>query len=112
MLKCHTSRFYLRDLVVLTRRSVRYVGLLGPKPRREKLVTEVERTNAGWYRKQIDRLHAPAGLDIGAEGPTGIALSIGTEMQGVQAGRGPWAPGFPYAPHYSLSSLYFSAGRT
>src|SRR5258708_25409985 len=109
MLKCHTSRFYLRDLVVLTRRSVRYVGLLGPKPRREKRVTELERTNAGWDRKQIDRLHAPAGLDIGAEGPAGIALSIVAEMQAVLAGRSAGSLRFRNAPIYATSSSVSSA---
>ena len=32
-------------------------------------------------------LHAPAGLDIGAESPEEIALAIVAEMQAVLAGR-------------------------
>lgn len=106
------SHNFLSDLSVLeslARRSVRYVGLLGPKPRREKLVTELERTNAGWDRKQIDRLHAPAGLDIGAEGPTGIALSIVAEMQAVLAGRSAGSLRFRNAPIYATSSSVSSA---
>jgi xanthine dehydrogenase accessory factor len=84
------SHNFLGDLAVLeglAHRSVRYIGLLGPKARREKLMSELERNKAGWDRKQMECLHAPAGLDIGAEGPAGIALSIVAEIQTVLAKR-------------------------
>jgi xanthine dehydrogenase accessory factor len=84
------SHNFLGDLSVLeglAQRSVRYVGLLGPKARREKLMSELEHNKASWDREQMDRLHAPAGLDIGAEGPAGIALSIVAEIQTVLAER-------------------------
>ena len=35
----------------------------------------------------IDRLHAPAGLDLGAEGPGEVAWAIVAEMLAVRRGR-------------------------
>jgi xanthine dehydrogenase accessory factor len=101
------SHNFLSDLSVLesiARRSIRYIGLLGPKTRREKLIAELERNPAGWNRQQIDCLHAPAGLDLGAEGPAGIALSIVAEMQAVLTGRPARPLRFRNAPIYATSS--------
>jgi xanthine dehydrogenase accessory factor len=101
------SHNFLSDLSVLesiARRSIRYIGLLGPKTRREKLIAELERNSTGWDRQQIDCLHAPAGLDLGAEGPAGIALSIVAEMQAVLAGRPARSLRFRNAPIYATSS--------
>jgi xanthine dehydrogenase accessory factor len=84
------SHNFLADLSVLEAlagRSVRYIGLLGPKARRDKLMSQLEQNHASWDREQMDRLHAPAGLDIGVEGPAGIALSIVAEIQTVLAKR-------------------------
>jgi len=101
------SHDFLSDLSVLesiARRSIRYIGLLGPKTRREKLIAELERNSTGWDRQQIDCWHAPAGLDLGAEGPAGIALSIVAEMQAVLAGRPARSLRFRNAPIYATSS--------
>jgi xanthine/CO dehydrogenase XdhC/CoxF family maturation factor len=101
------SHNFLGDLSVLeglAQRSVRYIGLLGPKARREKLMSELERNRASWDRDQMDRLHAPAGLDIGAEGPAGIALSIVAEMQTVLAERSARPLRFRETPIYATQS--------
>jgi xanthine/CO dehydrogenase XdhC/CoxF family maturation factor len=99
------SHNFLGDLSVLeglAQRSVRYIGLLGPRARREKLMSELERNKASWDRDQMDRLHAPAGLDIGAEGPAGIALSIVAEMQTVLAERSARPLRFRQTPIYNM----------
>lgn len=60
-----------------------YVGLLGPAPRRERLLEEL-----GAARDGIEsRLHGPAGLDLGGRGPGPIALAIVAEIQQVLAAR-------------------------
>ncbi len=55
-----------------------YVGALGSKTtqakRRERLL------NDGLTESQLSRLHAPIGLDIGAQSPDEIALSIMAEV--------------------------------
>jgi xanthine/CO dehydrogenase XdhC/CoxF family maturation factor len=67
---------YLRQL---GGRDIPYVGLLGPAARRERL-----REMAGCTDSL---LHGPAGLDIGAELPEAIALSIAAEIHAVLNGR-------------------------
>jgi xanthine dehydrogenase accessory factor len=63
-----------------------YVGLLGPRRRRSELlaaVAERQELPAGWR----DRLHAPAGLDLGGESPDEIAFAIVSEALAVFNGR-------------------------
>lgn len=83
---------FLRDLEVLRLllpSPVRYVGLLGPKRRAGELMTELERQSVVLTPQQRQRLYAPVGLDLGAEGPEGVALSVLAEIQAVVAGRKP-----------------------
>lgn len=58
-----------------------YVGLLGPRHRADKIREAVGDTAA------TRALRAPIGLDLGAETPEAIALSIVAEIQAVLAGR-------------------------
>ena len=54
-----------------------YLGLLGPRARRERLMTELGPAGLALQ----PRLHGPVGLDIGALSPETIALSIAAEIQ-------------------------------
>lgn len=58
-----------------------YLGLLGPRKRAERLLEEIGQADAA------ARLHAPVGLDLGAEGAEEVALSILAEMRATLAGR-------------------------
>ncbi len=73
-----SDRSYLGQL---SRSDIPYIGLLGPKDRRRRLLEDLG-ADAGDLE---GRLHGPAGLDIGAVGPAAIALSILAEMHGVLA---------------------------
>jgi xanthine dehydrogenase accessory factor len=73
--------------------SIPYIGLLGPAPRRTRLMQELGERSRG-----LDgRLHGPIGLDIGAKTPEAIALAIVAEIQAVLAGR----PGGPFSKQES-----------
>jgi len=75
---------YLRDaayLGALLDAPLGYLGVLGPRGRTEQMLNELGRPEA------IDRLHAPAGLDIGAEGPEEVARSVIAEILAVMRGR-------------------------
>ena len=63
-------------------RNPRYLGLLGPRSRAELLFDALgQPIHAG-------EIHAPAGLDIGGDSPSAIALAIIAEVQSVLEGRG------------------------
>lgn len=75
-----TDQAYLEQLA---RHDLGYVGVLGPPARKTRLL-EALGESAGPLAK---RLRGPVGLDIGADSPESIALSILAELQGVLAGR-------------------------
>lgn len=68
----------LRQIVPLR---PRYLGLLGPRKRAVQLFEELGETPG-----EVD-IHAPIGLDIGAETPETIALSIAAEIQAAVSRR-------------------------
>lgn len=76
---------YLR---VLAQAPVPYVGLLGPAPRRQKLLSDLG--NSGQALRT--RLHAPVGLALGGRSPESIALSIVAEIHAFVHGANakPW----------------------
>ena len=65
-----------------------YLGALGPRRRTEQLLGELARDGVAGAADALERIHAPAGLDIGAEGPEEVAWSIVSEMLAVHHGRG------------------------
>ncbi len=71
-------------LTVLAKSSVPYIGLLGPAGRRDRLVQDLGNDGAAL----AGRLHGPAGLDIGADSPEAIALSILAEIHAILRARG------------------------
>ena len=62
-----------------------YVGALGSKKTHAKRIERL--LEAGVPAEAIERIHAPIGLDIGAEGPAEIALSIISEIVAAKRGR-------------------------
>jgi xanthine dehydrogenase accessory factor len=76
------DRAYLHAL--LGAGTLRYVGVLGPRRRTLELLEGA----AGVRPNEIPpRVYAPVGLDLGAETPEEIALSIASEIAAVLASR-------------------------
>jgi xanthine dehydrogenase accessory factor len=71
-------------LEILLPSNVCYIGLLGPRRRTERLLASLGRQDKA---RTDNRLHGPVGLDIGADTPQTIALSILAEIQAVLAER-------------------------
>jgi xanthine dehydrogenase accessory factor len=66
-------------------RGSRYVGLLGSKPKVVHIFTALE--ERGIPKEQLARIHAPMGLEIGAQSPDEIAVSILAELIAVRRGQ-------------------------
>jgi len=75
-------------LSALAQSTIPYIGLLGPRQRRERLLRDIDHYAAAL----LPRLRGPVGLDIGAVTPEGIALAIVAELHAFFAHRpgGPW----------------------
>ncbi len=81
------SHNYPRDRALLERlipTPATYIGMLGAASRRDALLSEID---AELRELAEGRLHAPVGLDIGADQPGEIALSVAAEIAAVFAGR-------------------------
>jgi xanthine dehydrogenase accessory factor len=74
----------LRDLLS---RPLAYLGLLGPRKRAEKILADLAREGVSVSPAQRAILHAPVGLDLGADSPEQVALAIIAEMQATLSGR-------------------------
>jgi len=64
-----------------------YIGILGPRKRFEKMLEEFQKENLNVESFDLHRIHSPIGLDIGAETPDEIAVSIIAEIQSKFSNR-------------------------
>lgn len=70
----------LQFLISLKNEQPTYLGLLGPLKRREKLYDELLERYPDVSEDFLEQVHGPAGIDIGAETPQEIALSVLSEI--------------------------------
>jgi len=75
---------YVRSLLASP---VRFIAMLGPGARTQRLLTELREEGVAITGDDRARLHGPAGLDLGAEGPEEIAAAIVAEIVAVKRGR-------------------------
>lgn len=82
------TRGHIHDKTVLEqclRSRAKYIGMIGS--RRKKAMIYEKLLEEGFTKSDLDRVHAPIGLDIGAETPEEIAVSIVGELIQVRAGK-------------------------
>jgi len=58
-----------------------YIGIMGPRKRFDKMLTEFSKQGIELSEQDLSRIYSPIGLDIGAEAPDEIALSVIAEVQ-------------------------------
>ena len=66
---------------------VAYIGMLGPAARTQRLLMDLADDGVVITDADRARIHGPAGLDLGSEGPEEIAGSIVSEIVAVRRGR-------------------------
>ena len=83
ILMTHNIEYDQRYLQIMVNSRIPFIGLLGPEPRKLRLLEGL-----GEDAELIsDRVYGPVGLDIGAETPEEIALSIMAAVQAKLNGR-------------------------
>ena len=87
VLMTHNYNYDLAMLQSLLHRNVSYVGMLGPKKKIERMLDDLSEKGMQLTRGQLGSIHSPVGLDLGAENPEEIALSIISEIKAVLSGR-------------------------
>lgn len=75
------TRGHLHDKVVLSqalRTDAGYIGMIGSRRKRDAILKQL--VEEGFTQEDLNRVHSPIGLDIGAETPVEIAVSIVAEL--------------------------------
>jgi xanthine dehydrogenase accessory factor len=81
------TRGHLHDRTVLAqalKTPAVYIGMIGSRRKRDTIYEQLLKD--GYTAADIDRVHSPIGLAIGADTPEEIAVSIVAEMIAVRAG--------------------------
>ena len=84
------SHNYLKDkdyIASFLGTDVAYLGMLGPRIRTERLLDELRAEGITPTEEDLAKMHGPAGLDVGSEGPEEIAAAIVSEVLAVRKGR-------------------------
>ena len=87
VLMTHNYNYDLAMLRVLILRNVRYIGLLGPKKKLDRMLGEMRDEEMAIDETQLKNVYGPVGLEIGAETAEEIALSIIAEIKAVLSGK-------------------------
>lgn len=83
------TRGHLYDGIVLEqaiKTRARYIGMIGSRKKIQTLFNQL--LEKGVSKEALDRIHAPIGIEIHAETPEEIAISIIAELIKVRRGRG------------------------
>lgn len=85
LLMTHNYNYDLAMLKALIRRNVAYIGSLGPRQKLDRMLEELRGEGITLTQEQLEHIYGPSGLEIGAETPEEIGLSILAEIKAVLA---------------------------
>jgi len=83
VLMTHNYNYDYAILKALLGENVPYIGALGPKKKLDNMIKDLQAENIFLNERQKNILYGPIGLEIGAETPAEIALSITAEIMSV-----------------------------
>lgn len=83
----HNFNYELTVLKRLIPFEIPYLGVLGPKKKLDKMLEALKKEGLNLPEKELMRVFGPVGLDIGAESPEEIALSVLAEIKAVLEGK-------------------------
>ena len=83
VLMTHNYNYDYAILKALLSKNAPYIGALGPKKKLDNMITDLKAENIFLNERQKNILYGPVGLEIGAETPAEIALSITAEIMSV-----------------------------
>lgn len=83
----HNYNYDLAMLKALLPKMPNYIGMLGPKLKLDRMLEELRNEGMDITDEMLQKVYGPTGLEIGAETPEEIALSIIAEIKAVLAGK-------------------------
>jgi xanthine dehydrogenase accessory factor len=86
-LMTHNYNYDLEALKTLLTVDPVYIGILGPRKKFDRMLNDLANDHITITREQLEYIHTPVGLDIGAETSEEIAVSILAEIKAVLSGR-------------------------
>ncbi|WP_156308905.1 XdhC family protein [Sphingobacterium endophyticum] len=87
VLMTHNYNYDLALLKLIIHQPVKYIGLLGPKTKLDRMIDDVKSSGINVGDEELNKLYGPVGLDIGAETSEEIAISIIAEIKAVLSQR-------------------------
>ena len=87
---CIMTRGHKDDMNIqrqVMRSPVRYIGVIGSAKKQRAVREQI--LALGYAESEFDKVVSPIGLDIGAETPAELAVSITAQLIRVRAGKGP-----------------------
>ena len=79
----HNYNYDIAMLKALLHKDLTYIGMLGPKKKLDRMLLELREDGMLIDDQMLEKVYGPTGLEIGAETPEEIALSIIAEIQSV-----------------------------
>ena len=83
----HNYNYDISILKTLLPTQTPYIGMLGPQKKLDRMLDELRQEGIQLDEAMLSKVYGPTGLEIGAETPEEIALSIIAEIQAVMEGK-------------------------
>ena len=83
----HNYNYDLAMLKALLPITIPYIGMLGPRKKLNRMLADLQAGGMTITESMLQKVYGPTGLEIGAETPEEIALSVIAEIQAVLQGK-------------------------